>query len=157
MAIIPICIALCQVLRARMTGFALTLEMLHPNSIFGGDRRAKVEARLREGYTLEQIKTAVLGCKMSPHNQGDNDTGTTYDDIELICRNSSSVERFINIHDNSGSQQSKKRESGTERKVRTLSEQGNYLARLLQSAGNPHVDEPPADALKLESTDFDSF
>lgn len=64
------------------------------NAKFSQDRRTKVEARLREGYTVAQLKAAIDGCAATPHNQGKNDRGTRYDDLELICRGGSNVERY---------------------------------------------------------------
>ena len=57
-------------------------------------RDTAIKGRLKEGYTVEQIKQAVLGCSMTPHNMGQNDNGKRYDDIELICRNGCNLERF---------------------------------------------------------------
>ena len=71
------------------------LELNHPQSLFGKDRRAKVEARLMEGYTREQIKEAIKGMKI---DRQANPERQAYDDIELICRHSSNLERFINIY-----------------------------------------------------------
>jgi hypothetical protein len=58
-------------------------------------RRRAVAARLREGYTVEQLKLAVDGCARTPHNMGANDQHRRFDDLELICRNGAQVERFI--------------------------------------------------------------
>jgi hypothetical protein len=71
----------------------------HPLAKFGKDRRGKVEARLKDGYTKEQLKHAVLGCKVSPKHQGENETGEVYDDLGLICRDSKHVEMFIGIYE----------------------------------------------------------
>ena len=60
------------------------------------DRAVKVRARLREGATVEQIKAAIDGCGKSSHHMGNNDTGTVYDDLTLICRNASKLEFFAN-------------------------------------------------------------
>jgi len=60
-------------------------------------RTTKIKARLKEGYTVDEVKLAVDGCAKSPHNMGDNDRCTVYDDIELICRNGVKLERFIAI------------------------------------------------------------
>lgn len=62
---------------------------------FTEERREAVRARLREGYTVEQLKQAIDGCSKTPHNMGQNDRGTRFDDLELICRSGSHVERFI--------------------------------------------------------------
>ena len=58
-------------------------------------RDKAIKARLKEGYTVDEIKLAILGCSMTPHNMGQNDNGKKYDDIELICRNAANLERFM--------------------------------------------------------------
>jgi hypothetical protein len=58
------------------------------------ERDKKVRERLKEGYTVDQIKLAVFGCSQSPHNMGQNENGKVYDDLELICRTGSNLERF---------------------------------------------------------------
>ena len=69
--------------------------MGHPDAKLTREREAKVKARLAEGYTVEQLNGAVDGCKASPHHMGRNDTGTIYDDLELICRSGGKVESFV--------------------------------------------------------------
>ena len=59
-------------------------------------RKKCVEARLKEGYTVDQIKQAIEGCAKSPHHMGQNDSGTVYDDLTLICRSGDKVEQFAN-------------------------------------------------------------
>lgn len=85
--------------------------MNHPQSKFTNDRKTKVEARLKEGYTKEQIIQAIDGCASSEHHMGKNDQGTVYDDLTLICRNGSKLEWFMNnigkvAHAKSGQQES---------------------------------------------------
>lgn len=67
----------------------------HPTAKLTAERRRKVEARLRQGYTVEQIKQAIDGCAASPFHRGENDEGRVYDDLELICRSGSKLENFI--------------------------------------------------------------
>lgn len=57
-------------------------------------RLKAVKARLKEGYTLDQIKQAIYGCSVTPHNQGKNDQGKVFDCLELICRSGENIERF---------------------------------------------------------------
>ena len=64
------------------------------NSLLNTKRTKAITARLKEGYTVEQIKLAITGCSMTPHNMGQNDNSKKYDDLELICRDGSNVERF---------------------------------------------------------------
>lgn len=60
-------------------------------------RRDKIRIRLRDGYTVDQLKAAVDGCRASPHNMGDNDRGRPFNDIELILRNETNVEKFLEL------------------------------------------------------------
>lgn len=71
--------------------------MQKPRSMLTKQRRDKILARLHEGLSVEDLKRAIDGCKASPFHQGENDRQTVYDDIELICRNGSKVEQFINF------------------------------------------------------------
>lgn len=64
----------------------------HPTAKLTDDRRARVETRLREGYTPEQIRQAIDGAARGAFV---NDTGKRFDDIELICRTGSKLEGFI--------------------------------------------------------------
>lgn len=68
--------------------------MGQPKALFTGKRRRNVEARLMEGYTHERLIAAVRGCKNSPHHMGKNDRNTKYNDLELICRDATFVEKF---------------------------------------------------------------
>lgn len=74
--------------------------MLHPKAIMDSKRKRAIEARLHDGYTVEQIKLAIDGCKASEFHQGANDRQQIYDDIELICRNASNLDKFINMNNN---------------------------------------------------------
>jgi len=59
-------------------------------------RKKAVLARLKEGYTVDQIKLAIYGCSVTPHNNGTDPKGDgrIYDCLELICRSGDNVERF---------------------------------------------------------------
>jgi len=67
----------------------------HPKAVFDSKRRKAVNARLREGHSVDDLITAVRGCKLSPHHMGQNEQQAVYDDLELICRDTTHVERFI--------------------------------------------------------------
>lgn len=70
----------------------------HPSAKFTKKRRENVRARLTiEKYSVEDLQNAIRGCGVSPHNQGANDRGDVYDDLELICRSGEKVERFLGI------------------------------------------------------------
>lgn len=61
---------------------------------FTAGRLKAVKARLKDGYTVEQIKQAIKGCSLTPHNMGQNDNGKLYDCLSLICRSGEHLERF---------------------------------------------------------------
>lgn len=71
------------------------VQLNHPAAKLTPARHRAIETRLREGYTVADLKQAIDGCLASPFHQGKNDQGTVYDDIELICRNGQKVEMFI--------------------------------------------------------------
>ena len=59
-------------------------------------RKSCIEARLKEGYSTDDIKLAINGCAGSSYHMGQNDNGTIYDDLTLICRSGDKLENFIN-------------------------------------------------------------
>lgn len=67
----------------------------HNRAIFGAKRQRAVEARLKQGFTVERLKQAVDGCRKSAYHQGENKDHQVYDDLELICRDEKHVEQFI--------------------------------------------------------------
>jgi len=67
---------------------------LNGNTFLTPKRENAIKSRLKQGYTVERIKNAIVGCSVSPHHQGRNDTKTVYNDIELICRTGEKVEFF---------------------------------------------------------------
>ena len=64
---------------------------------FTPGRRRKIEARLRDGYTVEDIIQAICGCSGSAWHMGDNHDGTKYDSLTLICREGEKLERFMDM------------------------------------------------------------
>jgi len=58
-------------------------------------RYKKVLARFKDGFSVDQLCRAVDGCKLTPHNMGQNDRQALFNDLELICRTVENVERFI--------------------------------------------------------------
>jgi hypothetical protein len=71
------------------------LVMNHPGAKFTSERRRKVLGRLKDGYSVDDLRMAIKGCKLSPHHSGKNPTSTIYDDLELICRDGKRVEMFM--------------------------------------------------------------
>jgi len=75
-------------------------ELNHPQAKLTKDRKIKIGARLKEGYTIKQCKKAILGCKASAYHMGDNKDKKIYDSIELIFRKGDKLEQFINYAEN---------------------------------------------------------
>jgi hypothetical protein len=94
----------------------------HPQAKLTPERKKKIEERLSQGYTVAQIKTAIDGCRASPHHMGQNDTGTVYDSIELICRSGDKLEFFISRSNSSGRNKVNHRETHGERTARETAE-----------------------------------
>lgn len=67
----------------------------HPDGKLTPKRVSAVRGRLRDGYSLEQLKLAIDGCKASAFHMGDNGHRKVYDDLSLICRDGEHVEQFL--------------------------------------------------------------
>lgn len=60
-------------------------------------RRSKIEARFKEGFTVDDICLAIHNCASSAFHMGQNDTGAVHDDLELICRNDGKLQFFMKM------------------------------------------------------------
>lgn len=69
--------------------------MGHARARLDDSRKKIILARLKDGYTVEDLCLAIDGNKASAWHQGENDRGGIYDGIELICRSASHVDKFI--------------------------------------------------------------
>jgi uncharacterized phage protein (TIGR02220 family) len=58
-------------------------------------RDKAIKARLKEGYTIDQIKAAIDGCRADPFSMGKNDRQKHFNDVELICRTGEKLESFF--------------------------------------------------------------
>jgi uncharacterized protein YdaU (DUF1376 family) len=67
-------------------------------------REKAIKARLKEGYTTDQIKTAIHNCSLDPFSMGQNNRQKPFNDIELICRTGEKLESFLdgNVKQNNG-------------------------------------------------------
>lgn len=71
--------------------------MQHPHAKLDLKREKTIRARFADGYSPEDLCLAVDGCKRDPFSMGENDRHTVFDDIELICRDGSHVDKFIKL------------------------------------------------------------
>lgn len=59
------------------------------------ERKRLIDQRIKEKYTVEDIKRAIDGCHASEFHMGKNDGGKVHNDLTLICRNGSKLEQFM--------------------------------------------------------------
>ena len=69
--------------------------MDHPRANLDEKRMKAITQRLRNGYSVDDLRAAVRGCKLTPFNMGKNDREEVYDGIDLICRDADHVDKFI--------------------------------------------------------------
>lgn len=65
-----------------------------PSTKLDSKRKKAIAGRLKDGYTVSDLKAAIEGCKASEWHMGKNDRNRPFNDIELICRDSSRVDSF---------------------------------------------------------------
>ena len=49
---------------------------------------------MKQGYELDYILKAIDGCSKSSYHMGQNDKGTKYNNLSLICRDGDKLEQF---------------------------------------------------------------
>lgn len=59
-------------------------------SILKGARETKIKARLKDGYSVDEIKQAIINVSSSQYHIENG-----YTDIELICRNQVNLDKYI--------------------------------------------------------------
>ena len=64
---------------------------------FTPQRKAKIKARLKSGYTQHDIETAIYNCANNPFNMGQNEEGKVFDDLTLICRDDTKLEYYMTL------------------------------------------------------------
>lgn len=102
--------------------FELWKEVMgHPNANMDAKRKSVIAKRLSDGYTVDQLKTAINGCAQSAWHMGDNQRGNRYDALTLILRDADHVDKFIAIAERPVTKQ-KTVESFREREERLLRE-----------------------------------
>lgn len=63
----------------------------------GDKERRLIGKRLKEGYTIQELKTAIDGNFASPFHSGQNDQQTKYHNLSLIFRDSDKVAQFLDL------------------------------------------------------------
>jgi hypothetical protein len=78
-------------------------KMIHPRAKLDSSRRSKITARLKDGFSVEDLKLAIDGCAASAWHMGENPSNKRFDDIALICRDAQKVEGFMVVDGSMGS------------------------------------------------------
>jgi hypothetical protein len=95
-------------------------------------RRKAIIARLRDGYSVEDLQLACLGCRASPFHNGENDRNRAYKSIELICRDADHVDHFIEVAEKEAGKLTRSASSQTaEQQVMAPSEARKRIQALL--------------------------
>lgn len=71
----------------------------HERARASPERVTKIRARLRDGFTVEQLLSAVNGCAASEFHSTNG-----HNDLTLICRDASHVEKFLQVAEEKGAQ-----------------------------------------------------
>ena len=82
--------------------------MGHPRAKLDIKRSRAIRAMLACGYSQEDLELAIFGCSISPFHQGQNDRGTKFEDIALICRDAEHVDKFIALAEKAAAKQVRK-------------------------------------------------
>lgn len=70
------------------------IKLKHPRAKLDSRRKSRIRARLREGFSVDDLKKVIDGVLLSPYHMGDNATNTVYDGIQTIFRDAEQVEKF---------------------------------------------------------------
>lgn len=122
--------------------FAFWREHLnHPNAIFDGKRGAAIMARLKEGYTVEQLLDAVRGCALSDFHMGrEPGKPTVHDEIRNICKDAAHVDMFLARKENSNGTNQSRPETASARNLKGNLE---YLRRVQGESGPTDPENAP--------------
>lgn len=82
--------------------------MTKPRARLDEKRTRAIRAMLAVGYSVEDLELAIFGCSVSPFHQGQNDRGTKFEDIALICRDAEHVDKFIALAEKAMARQVRK-------------------------------------------------
>lgn len=74
----------------------------HPRAKPGVQDEKRVMARLKDGFSMDDLLIAIEGCHKSPYHCGDNEQNRVYQSFELIMRNPDKVNSFISLAQEGG-------------------------------------------------------
>lgn len=96
--------------------------------VFDSKRRGVVRAALK-CYPVEDLIDAVRGWRHDPHNRGENERRTVYNDLELLLRDSAHIERFRDLERGEGPAPPPRMPTGTDMSLNWLEERRQEALR----------------------------
>jgi hypothetical protein len=66
-----------------------------PRSKLDRKRTKLIADALKLGYSADDLRTAIDGCRVSPFHMGENEKGAKFNGLELIFRNAEKIDQFI--------------------------------------------------------------
>ena len=70
-------------------------QLNHPRARLDDKRKKLIGRALDNGYSVDDLRTVVDGCRLSQFHMGDNDRGKKYDSIGLLFRDSDHIDQFM--------------------------------------------------------------
>jgi uncharacterized protein YdaU (DUF1376 family) len=67
----------------------------HPRAKLDSKRKQIIIKAFKLKFTEDELKAAIVGCSLTPHNMGINERNTKYDELRVIFGDASQIERFI--------------------------------------------------------------
>jgi hypothetical protein len=67
----------------------------HPQAKLDGKRRMNILNAFKMKFTEDELKTAIVGCSLTPHNMGQNDRNKPFYGLHVIFKSADQIERFI--------------------------------------------------------------
>lgn len=65
------------------------------------NRITKIKNAMKLGYTVGQLKDAIVGCSLDEWNMGKNPSNKKYNSLDLIFRNSDKIDSFLEVYERS--------------------------------------------------------
>lgn len=72
--------------------------MNSPTAKLDAKRITLITNSLKLGYSTSDLRSAIDGCRKTPHNMGDNDRQTKYNGLGLILRSAEYIDRFMSTN-----------------------------------------------------------
>jgi uncharacterized protein YdaU (DUF1376 family) len=120
--------------------------MVSPKSKLDKDRESLINKSLKLGYSVEDLKSAINGCRASPHNMGANDRSTKYNGLNVILKNADNIDRFISAEKLRGTNDQQNQFSGGQRGGSHSDRPRSAVDRIDAAIARELAERPPAAA-----------